>query len=112
MVLPNKEMQSERRNNIFSIIHPHVCVFNYSLFCINQLRIPYYLRKIYKKKFPQNNNNIKTNLTKMPGGNKVTFKVILTSEIDQPFKVLTVPEEAPFSAVIRYVCDEVLFLTK
>lgn len=39
-------------------------------------------------------------------GNKVTFKVILTSEIDQPFKVITVPEEAPFAAVIRYVCDE------
>ena len=38
--------------------------------------------------------------------NKVTFKVILTSEIDQPFKVVTVPEEAPFSAVIRYICDE------
>ena len=37
---------------------------------------------------------------------KVTFKVILTSEIDQPFKVISVPEPAPFAAVIRYVCDE------
>lgn len=36
--------------------------------------------------------------------NKVTFKVILTSEIEQPFKVITVAEDAPFSAVIRYVC--------
>ena len=43
----------------------------------------------------------------MSKGNKVTFKVILTSEIEQPFKVISVPEEAPFSAVIRYVCDEV-----
>ena len=47
----------------------------------------------------------------MSKGNKVTFKIILTSEIEQPFKVITVPEEAPFSAVIRYVCDEVLFIT-
>lgn len=39
--------------------------------------------------------------------NKVTFKIILTSEIEQPYKVVSVPEEAPFSAVIRYVCDEV-----
>jgi hypothetical protein len=43
----------------------------------------------------------------MSKGNKVTFKVILTSEIEQPYKVISVPEEAPFSAVIRYVCDEV-----
>lgn len=43
----------------------------------------------------------------MSKGNKVTFKVILTSEIEQPFKVISVPEEAPFSAVIRYVCGEV-----
>lgn len=43
----------------------------------------------------------------MSKGNKITFKIILTSEIEQPFKVVTVPEEAPFSAVIRYVCDEV-----
>ena len=45
----------------------------------------------------------------MSKSNKVTFKVILTSEIEQPFKVISVPEEAPFSAVIRYVCDEVQF---
>lgn len=44
----------------------------------------------------------------MSKGNKVTFKIILTSEIEQPYKVISVPEEAPFSAVIRYVCDEVL----
>jgi len=43
----------------------------------------------------------------MSKANKVTFKVILTSEIEQPYKVISVPEEAPFSAVIRYVCDEV-----
>lgn len=41
---------------------------------------------------------------------KVTFKVILTSEIDQPYKVISVPEEAPFAAVIRYVCNEVWLL--
>ena len=43
----------------------------------------------------------------MSKANKVTFKVILTSEIEQPYKVISVPEEAPFSAVIRYDCDEV-----
>ena len=37
----------------------------------------------------------------MSKANKVTFKVILTSEIEQPYKVISVPEDAPFSAVIR-----------
>jgi ubiquitin-fold modifier 1 len=40
--------------------------------------------------------------------NKVTFKIILTSEIEQPYKVVSVPDEAPFSAVVRYVCGEVI----
>ena len=43
---------------------------------------------------------------------KVTFKIILTSEIDQPFKVVSTPEQAPFAAVIRYVCDEVKIFLK
>jgi ubiquitin-fold modifier 1 len=43
----------------------------------------------------------------MSKSSKVTFKVILASEIEQPFKVIAVPEEAPFAAVIRYVCTEV-----
>jgi ubiquitin-fold modifier 1 len=39
-------------------------------------------------------------------GNKVTFRIILTSERTQPFRVVTVAEEAPFSAVLRFAAEE------